>query len=574
MTSRAFVLFLLLAGVDGSATHAVEPRWRTAQAPVSNVEGACDSGESWVFPARLPSLAQKGVVDAGLGESNAFSALIVGHRLRYATQTEDPEVKALGDYLIYRGFLDLGIVHLAHRGFVAMLSGPAVPQTLGLRLAAFNCLTRIHARYPSMELPKGAALGVRGLEPSWLSRAQRKIFAEGILAAAAWKISEKGTHADLALEHQLLRGNRGHETLLLANEYAIRGQWAPAIQASERFLAMEDLSPSLLKQREGVTINLARLYFQAGQHDQAALMFKRVSQRSNLVSQALNDLAWNHLSRGDYTEATSAAFNLMSGELQHTFNPAAPVIAAISYFENCQYDEARRAVALFKRVYGKNYQWLYRWYQKNAQAPIGLYPLLAKFSEHRKGAPKQIAYEWLRSPVFISEQQEVNLALDERALVPHLLAEFARHPDYQPKKPASALPLFRGWLLGFLQELPRIEATLVARINRELTFRNRVMIAQFVEALDNVQLLEIELDSAAGERMLAKISVRDRKAVLEQAREEAADKHGERGSTLDWGRVPASEASEEENGQESWEDEIGAIRTDVLNLCKKSKKTK
>jgi tetratricopeptide (TPR) repeat protein len=569
LTLKLFGGVLLVAPL----AEAGEPLWRSGKAPVSNAARACTSDESWVFSSQVSPPFRKRFLSSRPGKGGAIDSLVAGFALKYENRSPRPEVRALGEYLIYRGFLDLGVVHLAHRGMTSILLGNTDPATLGVRLAAFDCLGRIRAQHASMELPKGSAQALAGLRPEWLAPEQREALAEGMFAMAAWKISEKGKKADVRAEHAFLVREPFYRLLLVGNQYAIRGENTRAIAALEGFLKRSPLPAQLEAHRDAVQLNLARLYFQAGQHDRAVAAFQAVKNRSNWVSQALNDLAWNQLSRGDYTAATSAAFNLMLGELKDTFNPAAPVIAAISYFENCQYDDARRAVDLFKQRYGRNYQWLYTWYQRHSKQPISLYPLLAKYVEKKKGVPRAIASEWLRSPVFISQQQEVNLTLDEREKIPELLAALEAHPAYDRRKPRSALVTFRAWLTGFAQELPRIEATLLARINREITFRNRFMIAQFVEALENVQLLEIELDSARGERMLAKAGDPDREERLAAAKKKAEEERAQLGPVLDWGRAPAGEwGGEEEEDVETWEDEVGAIRTEVLNLCRGAKK--
>ena len=101
--------------------------------------------------------------------------------------------------------------------------------------------------------------------------------------------------------------------------------------------------------------------------------------------------------------------NLNAGGLRHTFTPEAPMVMAMSLNELCQYPESVRAIHTFKKGYEKSFQWL----QKNITG--NLYPDAVQYVRRAQGAtvPDRVASEWVRSPLFISSQDELNLLFDE-----------------------------------------------------------------------------------------------------------------------------------------------------------------
>jgi hypothetical protein len=104
--------------------------------------------------------------------------------------------------------------------------------------------------------------------------------------------------------------------------------------------------------------------------------------------------------------------SLDSGGLRHTFAPETPMVMAMALNELCQYPESVRAIGLFKRDYEKPYKWLSTWSSQTKHEP--LYPTVVKFlRKQAPDVPDRVGSEWVRSLVFITDQDELNLIIDE-----------------------------------------------------------------------------------------------------------------------------------------------------------------
>ena len=87
------------------------------------------------------------------------------------------------------------------------------------------------------------------------------------------------------------------------------------------------------------------------------------------------------------------------------------------------------------------------------------------------------------------------------------------------------------------------------------------MLAQMNQALENSQLIEIEVFNAAGNDMIMENARPEAKQAAKEAQRKV--KRSDEGPTLDWGRFPAKEGE----AAEVWEDELGGLRTNVTDSC-------
>ena len=152
---------------------------------------------------------------------------------------------------------------------------------------------------------------------------------------------------------------------------------------------------------------LARSLYQMEYYDKAKYVYQSITKGSNHLAQALSELAWTYLKMGEYDGAVGTAINLQSGGLKSTFAPEATLVLGMSMNELCQYPEAARAVDHFKR----NYESTYKWLQSKRNSKNLYKEAIQYLSETKKSevkVPERIVSEWIRSPLFISRQEELN----------------------------------------------------------------------------------------------------------------------------------------------------------------------
>jgi hypothetical protein len=125
----------------------------------------------------------------------------------------------------------------------------------------------------------------------------------------------------------------------------------------------------------------------------------------------------------------------------------------------------------------------------------------------------------------------------------------------------------RNTMLKFSSESGRIQTALASQISDDLNQRASLMVKQLNAAVENIQLVEIEIYNSAGEDMIMENARPGYAEAAKEARDNALKHKRPQGNVLDWGRFPAKEA---ENGKaEIWEDELGALKTDIADVCPK-----
>jgi hypothetical protein len=420
-------------------------------------------------------------------------------------------------------------------------------------------MNQIHLKYPSLGIAYNSAWSLGPVNVRKLTEYQRDSVWQAMATIAGRKIFVSGRNAQLQYELPLLQGSGPYETFVRATQAMILEQDAQMITETEKFLRYPNLPDYLKSQVDGAHLNLARAYYQDQQYEKSVAEFKKVSPASNFYSRALNDLAWAEIMLKNYSESAGSAYNLMIGNLRHTFEPESPVIIGMALFENCHYKDAADTITYFKHSYDRTYHWLYSWYHDQKKGPAAMYPLVVGYLKGQKtGVPEALASEWVRSPVFIAEQKELNLTFDEDDIAKDLVVSAERASKQESKKLRDT---FKGLVANFVRKLPETQQSIIAKINAELASRNNAMIAGLVEAFETAQLIEVEIYNQAGEDMIHKTG----RGGKNLAKAEPAKKKDDGPPALDWGRAPAGE----EEDSESWDDELGAIKTDVSNICKK-----
>jgi tetratricopeptide (TPR) repeat protein len=534
------------------------PAFADSTAAYTRIDDPCDSKESWILGQRLSKVSRQLIDSVDHNSDGAAVSLSNGYKQLLASRS--PEAKMVAEYIIYRAYFDLGLIHIAYRGFSGMVSENAALETSGLRLAALGCLNSIHHTYVSMRLPPNLLNSFRNVNISSLWPDQRKQLWNYATSIALRKFSELGANADISLEIKILERSGPYYLLVEANRAALQDNASSAIYYSNLFLSSK-IPDTLLAQKNAIYLNLARIYYVQKNLDQAIQNFRQVKHDSNLLTQALVGMSWSFLVKSQMSDAVGTSFNLMAGDLKNTFNPEAPVIFGIAAIENCHYSEVRQSIQTFKKLYNPGYQWLYNWYRNGGRTKSGksLYTLLTEAISTRKAneVPFRIVSEWARSAVFISWQQEMNLLFDEKKIAAQSINLIHQKDEIPSRYKAAISTIIRS----FQNEIPALQTGLINGINHELNFLSRYMIAQWVRSYDNLQLLEVELYDSAATSMLNKKGSPTGTGA-QKPKQTERDQEGL--PVLDWGSYPVNNNDEK---TETWQDEVGFMKADFNNLC-------
>jgi hypothetical protein len=296
--------------------------------------------------------------------------------------------------------------------------------------------------------------------------------------------------------------------------------------------------------------------------------------------------------------------NLQAGGLRHTFAPEAPMVLAMALNELCQYPESLRAIRVFLKNYHEPYEWLKKWKASPDQA---LYSTALHFIQKQEvNVPVRVASEWVRSPLFISHQEEINLLFDEKDaanqigkigsqeqaklaqeikekardlrakiqeaktslkpgadLPPKLVKELAllRTQVSHYRRLRAAAPSWHQILANHVRRASGIEQKLVAEINTDLKTKNLLMFAQLEEILENNQLIEVEIYNGASSDLIWQNAHPDYKQVMKKVRDDRSVASADK--VWDWG----TEKLDDAEAGEIWEDELGSFNAKTFDNC-------
>jgi hypothetical protein len=599
-------LALWLAAVSAIASTA----YGAEQRIFSFGENPCTGKEKWVHGQTVPEDFRE-EFEAFLNKKRApvrgFSEALALRRI-----AESDEARAFGEYWIARSLYEAKLVHIAHGGFSAIVSRPIRPETAGVQLAALGCLSQINHRFPTLATPAAASAQLDDYLKSAHSPALKEVVWHAALIHmhrlfGEEKYPKEGIQAVL----KLLKGAGSYEAFAKSLWASRRGDHQQAITEMKKFVADPSLPGNLKSYLNIAHIMIARSLYTVGRYGEAANHYKSVEKRSNELATALSELAWANLMDEKYNEAIGTAMNLQAGGLRHTFAPEAPMVMAMALNEICQFPESVRAVSVFRRNYEKPYNWLSDWDSKRQPGkpePLNLYAEAVAFLKKKSKVPDRIGTEWVRSPVFLSSQDELNLIFDEKdssaalsktgareqkQMAEQILA-FARElkPRYKLAKmklqagqslPRGVLndlaslkkqvvhlrrlqqgaPTFKKILANYSGHAGAIENRLIAGINQDLTQKNYRMLRQLEEIAENSQLIEVEIYNGASQDIIWQNAHPDYKLIAQKLKDEKEKRDA--GKVWNWGKTGTG--LDDEDGGEIWEDELGSFKADLYDNC-------
>lgn len=578
----------------------------------SQARAACSGDEIWKYSKEIePEYRQ--LLDGFLAGS-VSPALAVAEGIWLQKNAKSPELKLFGVYLKYRALYAENLVHIATSGFNWLAGQPLSTQTIGVQTAALQCLNKIESRYPRLRMePEVTKLLPEYREKhqalTWFGENQDVVWE----AAGRWLralFSEDGPENEIEQALSVLRDGGPHELLASGLQAGRKREFDVAIQKLSKFVQKsKELPPSLTAYMDGAYITLARSYYQTEKYTEASDTFQKVSKGSNEMVRVLNEQTWVNLMKGRYPEALGSALSLQGGGLRTAFSPESLVVMSMSYNELCQYPTAFRTLRLFHRNYRPAFSWLRDWYfsEKKKASDTALYTQLVKYLETEKSrVPKPVLSEWLRSPVFVSYQEEINLLFDEQKasenFTKKLKEEFVKLRELYQKmankvksgladaKEArkkgeqiddsfktdledfkrfrrtfthykDSLPSFKKILASHDKRKSVLTNQLVTRIDRDLKSRNARMIKRLRHIAETAYLVQVEIFNGASEDIVWKNAHPEYKEFLSKLKDERSRFDSQH--VWDWGPAPELE----DGSIEVWEDELGALKAAIFNNC-------
>jgi len=334
-----------------------------------------------------------------------------------------------------------------------------------------------------------------------------------------------------------------------------------------------------------------RAAYSRGNFPETIEFLLKIDKKSNLEIDALNDLTWAFLMNKQYAEAIGIALQLRSGPLKNTFSPESMMVAAMALNEICSYPEALKMIKMMVNEYEPAFSWL-----NNHEETADFYNEIILGLKGNSGVPIKIRSEWIKSPYFIVRQQEMNLLIRNQrkiaeipnkirairnemiskntALVKSVIEEIKK-TGFVTKNHNEKLPLKVMTIKKSVRKLVRFNRNsrilvnalskydlkiikdrkrLINLVNHDLKRKNKTMHSQLKHVRENSDLIEVEILHGASRDLLG------RKSGLKA---DARTPKFESTAAWNWGRFPSSELEK----AEIWEDELGAVKADIVNHC-------
>ncbi len=594
----------------GAAARAQEPA-----VAFSRGDFACTENEKWEFSAAIP--AEWRDQFKKLTAKKASAAYGFTDSVAAQSEAKTAEAKLFTFYWRSRAFFERRLVHLALEGFNAIASQNVTRDLLGIQTAALDCLNQIHYLYPSLQMSPKVAENLPNFAreydlAQWRGENQN-VFGEAAVILVQSLIAEGKPASDAERALALFQRNSPQRLLARGLWNAKERNFDDAISDLNSFLKVDKLPGTLGRYRDKARLTLARSYHQSGKYDEAVEQLKHISNDSNYTVRILNELAWSYLMKNKYSDAIGIAVNLQKGAFHNTYTPEALVIMAMAFNEICQFPSSFRSIRFFYRNYRTSHDWLTEWYNNKLKKTPGpdLYKLAVNFVESEKTqVPMPVMSEWLRSPVFISHQEELNLLLDEPSISRQLrveqrkeireLAKQAREMTVKinkklkehkeenarlkkEKKPPTPVPAevkqqlaevkrarhyfkqFKAAMLSFDQIVKNraklIEARrkqLLSVVEWDLANRNVRMLSRLRELIETAYLVQVEIYNGASEDIVWKNAHPGYEKFLEKIKKE---NRPDAGKVLDWGSV----VEVGDQGGEIWEDALDSMKPNLSN---------
>gem|GEM_PF-676861 len=98
-------------------------------------------------------------------------------------------------------------------------------------------------------------------------------------------------------------------------------------------------------------ITMARMFYSTGEYDKAIKYYANIGQDSKYWLNSLFESSWAYFQTDEYNRALGNLHSLNSPFFNDQYYPEAPILQAVIFFYNCQFDQVRLALDEFQYVY-------------------------------------------------------------------------------------------------------------------------------------------------------------------------------------------------------------------------------
>lgn len=528
-------------------------------------EDPCGQNEAWFYGKTVPNSWKVWFTHPFEGDKSPYDVLLLAQTLKVAAKNE--ENKAFSEYWIARSLMQIKMTHQAHSIFSSLIAQTDYPATRGVRIAALECLNKLQKTNASYMLPKNAGDTLLSWQLANIPKNNLNTFYEALLRYARNKISTEGPDTNINAEMRLLQDSGAYLNVLTATIASRKGNDTEVVSATEKFFKAS-VPDSLKSYNDVMHLLQGQAYYDLRKYKDAIKAFDAVSNGSNYFVQSLLGKTWAHLLLQEYSEAVGAAANFIYGPLRKTFAPEANIVIAIAMNETCNYAEALETLKFFKKSYSSTHRWLYAWQQKQSARPQNMYTQLVDYMKKRQKIPDRVGNEWVRLPQFISNQEELNAIAEQQGMFKTFQSKLmARANTKKDKNWKTAAQTISSRVQSYLPTMKPKESKLLQNINEEVTERTSYLVKVLADTLDNAQKVEVEVYNALGEKMIVEQAMTNQQKIERNRKQEKTKFINEK--VWDWGKLPNKYDEENEDQVEIWLDEIGFLRTDLTNRCKR-----
>jgi tetratricopeptide (TPR) repeat protein len=567
-------------------------------------EGACTSEESWHWSASIGEQARSEfhrLLSESVSAAHGFSDGVAQER-----SSSTAEGRALGEYWKARALWSAGLVDTSFEAFSRLLARSTSPETIGVQLAALECVSRIHAAHPAQSLSQ-VSESLPGL-----ARLAPRDAREAVWSFAAERWIEGGSQPALAA----LSGAGPYEDVAQGLAASARKDWAQAASRLERVLSPDSsgqgLPARLARFADDLRMSAGRAQYALGHFDQAITHYRRVSFASRHEPRALTELAWAQLMAGRRGDAIGVVTAMLSGNEKSSFAPEAPLVMSMALNELCQYPDSLAASRRYKSDYADSIRWLSAWFARPEASRPSLYSLAVEAlrAPGRSPVPARVASEWLRTPAFGADQQEISRLFAEPAQAARFFGEGDRElhslaaeirdeardvgagvrddvdglrvfwpgrtaasAEAQPASPRldslverfnrlqAGMNFLRPWIRRQESLAAGRRQKLVEGLEAELVQTSRRMLAQLSSVTQSARLVEVEIHNGASHDLIFRGAHPEYAQVARAWKDEDESVRSSR--VWKWGGARTTS----DGKLEIWSDEVGSFKARIFDNC-------